>query len=97
MYFANQLINLAIHHRFQSWLINIKIDLLKALGNNLASAPQCVSSLIQWKTQLGIHAESARQPSVCVSNFIDISGLPLERISPEFQLRPEMDRKVEIS
>ncbi|PLW12684.1 hypothetical protein PCANC_14428 [Puccinia coronata f. sp. avenae] len=56
-YFADRLIDLAIHHQFHGWLINIEIDLLKALRNNLPRVRQCVSSLKIWLDYLRLQGQ----------------------------------------
>ncbi|KAI9631192.1 hypothetical protein KEM48_013121 [Puccinia striiformis f. sp. tritici PST-130] len=46
-YFADRLIDLAIHHQFHGWLINIEIDVLKALRNPIL-VRLCVHAIKVW-------------------------------------------------
>jgi hypothetical protein len=46
-YFADRLIDLAIHHQFHGWLINIEIDVLKSLRNH-ALAGLFVNAIKIW-------------------------------------------------
>ncbi|KAI7954291.1 hypothetical protein MJO28_006838 [Puccinia striiformis f. sp. tritici] len=46
-YFADRLIDLAIHHQFHGWLINIEIDVLKALRDPVL-VRLCVHAIKVW-------------------------------------------------
>ncbi|KNZ44544.1 hypothetical protein VP01_905g9 [Puccinia sorghi] len=55
-YFADRLIDLAIHHQFHGWLINIEIDLLKVLGD-LSLARQYAASIKIWLDYLRLQGQ----------------------------------------
>lgn len=55
-YFADRLIDLAIHHQFHGWLINIEIDLFKALGD-LSLAREYAASIKIWLDYLRLQGQ----------------------------------------
>ncbi|WAQ84424.1 hypothetical protein PtA15_4A877 [Puccinia triticina] len=86
-YFADRLIDLAIHHQFHGWLINIEIDVLKAL-QSYSRARLCVFAIKIWLEYLRKQGQIRVGPQWEVSWYDSVSYYD-GSLSWQSQLRPQ--------